>query len=201
MTYPYPDGTPSSEPPTQVPTTPPPHTGVAPDLGVPVVGSLHAAAADLHESVAKQVGAPPPYPVTPPYAGYQTPPYGGYPPPAYPAPNLVTPGGRLGAQLLEAVLITFTGGIGWLVWALLIFGRGQTPARQLLGHVVVDGLTGQPFTWGRMAARELLIKGLLGYFAGVLTIGVYSLIDALMVFGERARTLHDKMAGSVVVYK
>lgn len=173
-------------------------------------------------------GAPPPYPAQPPAyrQGQPLPPYGqpqaqwAAPPhyeppvgmqpygqptyPSYPTSGmglrLVTPGGRLGAALLDAVLVFVTLGIGWLIWTLITWGSGQTPAKQLLHQVVADARTGQPFTWGRMFLREFVVRGLLFGLANVFTLGVFGLVDVLMVFREDRRTLHDLVSGSVVAY-
>lgn len=209
MTYPQSDGTGNPEPPTHAPSTPPPYTGVAPDLGAPTSGTVY-------EPPTVTAYQPPTAPYQPPAGAFQAPyqppppppsPYGAapyqqpYAPAGYAPPNLVSPGGRLGAQILDGILIFFTAGIGWLIWALIIFDRGQTPARQILGHTVVDAATFETVTWGRMAVREILLKGLLGYIAGAVTFGVYFFIDSLMVFGQQYQTLHDRMAGTVVVYR
>jgi uncharacterized RDD family membrane protein YckC len=114
---------------------------------------------------------------------------------------LVSPFGRLIAQIFDGVLFVLTFGIGWLVWAFLVFDRGQTPGRLLLGHAVADARTGEPVGRGRMVVRELLCKWLLIVLLGVLTLGVYPVVDALFVFGDRQRTLHDRMAGTIVVHK
>jgi uncharacterized RDD family membrane protein YckC len=111
---------------------------------------------------------------------------------------LVSAGGRIGAALLDGLLMFVTLWIGWLVWALVTWSDGQTPAKKLLGHVVVDANTGQPLDWGRMALREFCIKGLLGWIFNLVTISIYFWIDSFMVFGDRQRTLHDRMAGSMV---
>lgn len=62
---------------------------------------------------------------------------------AYEGPdlNLAGQGRRLAEYVLDAVLFAFTLGIGWLIWLLVVGGRGQSPAKQLLGiHVVrADG--------------------------------------------------------------
>jgi uncharacterized RDD family membrane protein YckC len=124
---------------------------------------------------------------------------------AIPSPGmglrLVSPGGRLGAFLLDALLCTVTLGIGWLIWTLITWSSGQTPAKQLLHQVVADAQTGRPFTWGRMFLREFVLRGIVLWLLNVVTLGVVSLIDALMVFREDRRTLHDLMAGSVVIYQ
>jgi uncharacterized RDD family membrane protein YckC len=123
----------------------------------------------------------------------------GYAPVGYaPQYALVSAGGRLGARLLDGLLLIVTLGIGWLVWSWITWSDGQTPAKRLLGHVVADVNTGQPFGWGRMAVRTLLIDGLLGWVLDAVSCGIYFWVDSLMVFGDRQRTLHDRMAGSIV---
>jgi uncharacterized RDD family membrane protein YckC len=129
-------------------------------------------------------------------------PYSGqpFPAPTYsphtpvPRGRTVSSGGRFGAFLLDLLLCMVTLGIGYLVWALITWADGQTPAKRLLGHVVVDATTGVPLDWGRMALRQFVIQGLLGW----VTFGIYFWVDSLMIFGEGQRTLHDRMANSVV---
>lgn len=151
----------------------------------------------------------------PPAPGYAVQPFQSAPV-AYPEPGqfpqpgpfpqqrqerLVTPGGRLGARLLDGVLAIVTLGVGFLIWSFFTWPEGQTPAKKMLGHVVVDANTGRPFDLGRMIMRQILIEGLLGTILSSVTCSIYLWVDGFMVFGERNRTLHDKMAGSVVVYK
>jgi RDD family len=112
--------------------------------------------------------------------------------------RLVSAGGRLGAVLLDGLLMVITLWIGWVIWAMITWSSGQTPAKKLLGHVVADANTGQPFDWGRMALREFCIKGILGWILGMITLSVYFWVDSFTVFGDRQRTLHDRMANSVV---
>jgi uncharacterized RDD family membrane protein YckC len=157
--------------------------------------------------LAPTYGTPPAQQAINPYSAPPVPagPYGA-PVPAYahalPGPHhrLVPPGGRLGAALIDAALVLITFGIGWLVWALIVWSNGQTPGKQLLGHVVADVNTGRPFGWGQMFVRDLLIRGLLFSLLGTVTFGVFSIVNACMVFGDGHRTLHDRMAGSIVRY-
>jgi uncharacterized RDD family membrane protein YckC len=137
-----------------------------------------------------------PYPAQP----YPVSPYPGQPYGPVAVGNLVSAGGRLGAFLLDGLLILVTLGIGYLIWTLITWSDGQTPGKKLLGHVVVDATTGIPFDWGRMALRQFVISGLLGGLLSSITFGIYFWVDSLMVFGERQRTLHDRMANSVVRY-
>jgi uncharacterized RDD family membrane protein YckC len=120
---------------------------------------------------------------------------------ARPAFATVSAGGRLGAAVLDVLLMMVTFGIGWLIWSLISWGSGQTPGKQLLGHVVADANTGEAFGWGRMFLREFIIEGLLFWIPNMLTLGFFGLVDALMVFRSDARTLHDMMAGSIVRHR
>jgi len=155
-----------------------------------------------------------PYSYGPPAPAPQTPgaamqPYGPaavpvpYPPAPYglartPDFQLVSAGGRLGALLLDILLVMVTLWIGWFIWAMFTWADGQTPAKRLLGHVVADATTGEAFDWGRMALREFVVKGLLGWFLNVISISIYFWVDAFMVLGDRQRTAHDRIAGSIV---
>lgn len=114
--------------------------------------------------------------------------------------RLVSPAGRLGAFLLEILLAVVTLGIGYLIWSLIVWSDGQTPGKQLLGHVVADAQTGTPAGWSRMVMREFVIYGLLFGLINTVTFGVFFVVDSLMVFGADHRTLHDKLAGTVVRY-
>jgi uncharacterized RDD family membrane protein YckC len=115
-----------------------------------------------------------------------------------PPPALVSAGGRLGASLLDGLLAIVTLWIGWAIWSLFTWSDGQTPGKKLLGHVTADAVTGRPLDWGQMAMRELCIKGLLGSLLNTVTFSIYAWIDCFSVFGERQRTVHDRMAGSIV---
>ena len=150
----------------------------------------------------------PPVPVVPhPSSGAAVQPYAPaaavpYPPPYPPAQvggaQLVTAGGRIGAALLDGLLMLVTLWVGWLIWTLITWSDGQTPAKKLLGHVVADADTGHPFDWGRMALREFCVKGLLGWLLNAVSFSVWFWVDSFMVFGDRQRTLHDRIANSVV---
>ena len=71
-----------------------------------------------------------------------------------------TPKHRLGgAALSVALLLTsiFTLFLGYLIWAMVVWGQGQTPAKQILKMRVYSLDTGKPATWGHMAIRQVLI--------------------------------------------
>jgi uncharacterized RDD family membrane protein YckC len=64
-----------------------------------------------------------------------------------------------GAALSVALMITsvITLFLGYLIWAMVAWGQGQTPAKQILKMRVYSIDTGKPATWGHMAIRQALI--------------------------------------------
>ena len=57
--------------------------------------------------------------------------------PPDPLSMLASKGRRFGAYLLEIPLTIVTLGIGYIIWMLIVWARGQTPAKQLLKMRVV----------------------------------------------------------------
>jgi hypothetical protein len=114
---------------------------------------------------------------------------------------LSSPGKRLGAAILDGLLAIVTLGIGYLIWMLIVWGRGQTPAKQLLKMKVVDSGTHQVATWGKMFLREFVIRGIVFYFISVFTLGIGYIVAACMIFNrERDHTTGwDRMSSTVVV--
>jgi uncharacterized RDD family membrane protein YckC len=111
--------------------------------------------------------------------------------------RLSSPGKRLGGWLLEGILVVVTLWIGWLVWSLIVYGQGQTPAKQLLGMRCVTLATGRRAGWGRTFAREFLAKSLIGVLASVTVIGVVAYF--WLVWDRDNQELWDKLVGTVVV--
>jgi hypothetical protein len=188
----------------------------APAPASPAYGQPYGAPAPASPAYGQPYGAP--APASPAYGTGAVQPYSAPPQPyatqPYPAAGavtgwqaehpqyrLVTPGGRLGAVLLDFVLSIVTLFIGWFIWSLIVWSRGQTPGKQLLGHVVAEVNTGRPVGWGQMFLREFVIRGLLfGFIVNSVTFGVFGIVDACMVFGKDHRTIHDMVAGTVVRY-
>jgi uncharacterized RDD family membrane protein YckC len=112
---------------------------------------------------------------------------------------MATPGARFGSYLMEYLLLIVTLGIGWLVWSLVVWKNGTTPGHQVLKQVIVDEKTKQPLSWGRMALREVLFKGLVGAFLAIISFGVFFVVDSLFVTRDDRRTIHDRMSGSLVI--
>ena len=110
-------------------------------------------------------------------------------------------GRRFSAHLLDTLLVVVTFGIGWLVWSLLAWRRGQSPAKQLMGMYVVHD--GRRASWGRMAAREILCKGVAGLVCGLLARPSYgiSLVPYFfwLCFDSQNQALWDRPAGTLVM--
>ncbi len=109
--------------------------------------------------------------------------------------HLSSPARRFGGYLLEGLLSVVTLGIGWLVWSFVVFGRGQTPAKQILNMRAVTLRTGRSSSWGRMFVREFIAKPLIGLLS-VLTLGI---ANFWLVWDSRNQELWDKVVGTVVV--
>ena len=105
-----------------------------------------------------------------------------------------TPLRRLMAHLLDVILFFLTLIIGYIIWWLIVLGRGQTPGKQLLGIRAIRR-DGSRVSWGIMFLREILqfiiwpIGGI-----GLLADGILVLIDD----GEH-RSLIDRIVDTVVV--
>jgi uncharacterized RDD family membrane protein YckC len=114
---------------------------------------------------------------------------------------LASAGARLGAHLMEGLLALVTLGIGWLIWSLVEWGKGTTPGHKVLKQYIVDEKTGKTFSWGRMALREVVIKGILCGVLYVVTFSVFYFVDSLMVVRDDRRSIHDRISGSLVVQR
>jgi hypothetical protein len=79
----------------------------------------------------------------------------------------VNPSRRFTAWVLELVLISGTAYIGWFIWSLITWGKGQTPAQNLLRIISINETTGAPAKRPQMFIRFFLIFTAywIGYFA------------------------------------
>jgi uncharacterized RDD family membrane protein YckC len=185
---------PPSTPEPTAPQAPPGYAAPPPGYAAPPPG--YAAPPPGYAAPPPGYAAPPPgYPAPPP--GY---PGGvgayGAPPPGYP-PNLSSAGKRFGAFLLEAVLAIVTLGIGWIIWDLIVWKDGRSPAKQVLKMRILNAQTGQPLTWSESFVRNFLCYGLIG--AIPLLGALYRIVGACYVFNPDRRALWDRMVNSIVV--
>ncbi|MGE5135182.1 MAG: RDD family protein [Gemmatimonadota bacterium] len=174
----------------------------------PVPGTGQPPASSTGEPQAQE--APPPaggsLPAAPPVTGYGQPAVAGVPAGMYihQESGLILPEGvqlasigrRVGAYFLAIPLSIVTLGIGYIVWGLIVWGRGQTPALQVLGMRCWRPDDGRVASWGWMALREIV-----GRIAeGILSIITLLLSFILMVTSKERKSLHDLVAGTVVLY-
>jgi len=132
------------------------------------------------------------------------------PPPPETGRAVATLWARLGGFGLEALLVPCTFVFGWVGWWIIAWADGQTPAKVLLHQHTVNEHDGGLASFGRMALREALGKGVAGmlvvagaYFGitAALAAGVlYGVVGAVMAATDpRRRTLWDRIARTVVV--
>ena len=112
--------------------------------------------------------------------------------------TLSSAGRRFGGYLLEGLLLICTLGIGWIIWTLVVWARGQTPAKQVLGMRVVRLDTRAHAGWGRMFLRDFIGKLLVSLTFGLLFIGGV-IADCWLLWDKDKQELWDKIAGTVVV--
>jgi uncharacterized RDD family membrane protein YckC len=100
--------------------------------------------------------------------------------------------GRVAAAYALAVLLFIvTLGIGYLIWSVIVWDGGQTPAQKLVGLRCCDPETSRPASRGQMAIRQ--ITGLL--LNGELLMGPFILLTSQ----DRA-SVGDFFVGTVVLH-
>lgn len=109
--------------------------------------------------------------------------------------ELASAGRRVAAWFVAIPLAIVTLGIGYLVWGLVVWGRGQTPALQVLGMRCWRPESGRVAGWWEMALREV-IGGLVDNLLNWVTL-LTSVV--LMLVSRDRKCLHDLVAGTVVV--
>jgi hypothetical protein len=112
--------------------------------------------------------------------------------------TLAGPGRRAAGFVLDVLLFAVTLGAGWLAWSIWLWSSGRTPAKQILGMRVVDGISGEPVGWRRMALRQVVYAiGIAGLF-GAATVGVGWAISAVFVLSPTRQALWDRLAFTTV---
>lgn len=109
--------------------------------------------------------------------------------------QLASHGRRIGAYFLAIPLAIVTLGIGYIIWGLIVWARGQTPALQVLGMRCWHPETGRVPGFWRMALREIVgrfLEGILGIFTELTSFILF------LVTRER-KAIHDYVAGTVVL--
>ena len=108
-------------------------------------------------------------------------------------------GRRVAAYVLDIVLFPILLVIGYVIWWLIVLGRGQTPGKQLLGIRVVRA-DGTPSDWGWTFLREFGVKFIVVGIVGSVVFFAW-LVDSLWAFWDKDhQALHDKIMKTVVIY-
>lgn len=110
--------------------------------------------------------------------------------------QLASVGRRIGAYFLAIVLAVVTLGIGYVIWGLIAWSKGRSPALQVLGMRCWKPAENQVASWGVMALRDIV---------GTIAQGILSLLTLLVSFilfltGKQHKSLPDLVASTVVVY-
>jgi hypothetical protein len=117
---------------------------------------------------------------------------------------LASVGMRLWGVILESILAVVTLGIGWIIWYLVVVGRGLTPARQVLKLRVVDARTRVPVEPGRAFVRGFFVYSLLFGFvfnsivAGLFGFPFFFWVAALFMLRQSRQTLWDQLTNTVI---
>ena len=115
---------------------------------------------------------------------------------------LASRGQRFGALLLELLLAVVTLVIGWLIWSLIVYSRGQSPAKQVLKMRVIRLESSKAADWRWMALRDLVLKAAVIFFlSGVFLLGIIWIIvnGIVLLNNDRNQTVWDKMLKTVVI--
>ena len=128
----------------------------------------------------------------PPGQGYYPPPPGQAPPPGFTGAPAVPAGYGYGQYPAVAVPL----GIGYIIWGLIVWGNGQTPALQVLGMRAWRPETNRVAGFWIMALREIPGRIINHVF------GIFTLLTSFVLFvaGREHKALHDWIAGTVVLH-
>lgn len=109
---------------------------------------------------------------------------------------LASHGRRVGAYFLAIPLVIVTLGIGYLIWGIIAWTKGTSPALQVLGMKVYRPEQRKLATFGPMALRNIVG----GIAQGILS--VITLLVSFILFLTRPdrRSLPDLVASTVVVH-
>ncbi len=108
-------------------------------------------------------------------------------------------GRRFGGYLLDLLLMFCTLVIGWVIWTLIVWAQGQTPAKQLLGMRVVRLDQRVHAGWGKMFLRDFVGKGIVWLIGYVILFVGGIVADCWLLWDKDRQELWDKVAGTVVV--
>lgn len=110
--------------------------------------------------------------------------------------QLASVGRRIGAWFLSIPLAIVTLGIGYVVWGAVVWGRGQTPALQVLGMRCWRPESRTVPGFWRMALREIIGR----FVEGILSFITLLISFILFLTRDDRQSIHDLVAGTVVLH-
>lgn len=110
--------------------------------------------------------------------------------------QLASHGRRMGAYFLAVPLMIVTLVIGYIIWGLIAWSKGTSPALQVLGMKAYRPEQRQVATFGTMALRNIVG----GFIEGVLSCITLFISFILFLARPDRRALHDLIAGTVVLH-
>jgi uncharacterized RDD family membrane protein YckC len=115
--------------------------------------------------------------------------------------RVVSLGERFASALLNAFIMVATVWVGWIVWALVLAAqkRGQSPAKQLLGHRVIIESTGEPAGLLRMFFVRGIAVAIIMSLASALVIP-WIILGLIPFFRSDKATVWELISGTRVVY-
>jgi uncharacterized RDD family membrane protein YckC len=109
---------------------------------------------------------------------------------------LASAGDRFVQYLFDGLLAVVTLGIGYLVWSIIIWKDGTTPAMKIMHMRCLKKATLQTATRGTMAVREIL-GGIAQAALNYVLIGIVLLF--MLLWDKDRQQLWDKIAGTIVI--
>lgn len=109
---------------------------------------------------------------------------------------LASHGRRIGAYFLAIPLIVVTLGIGYLIWGAIVWGKGTSPALQVLGMKAYRPADNRVAGWGTMALRNIVggfVQGILGPITALISF-------VMFLSGKERKTIPDHIASTVIVH-
>lgn len=109
---------------------------------------------------------------------------------------LASRGRRVGAYFLSILLAIVMLGIGYVIWGLIVRGKGTSPALQVLGMRAWKPADGKVAGWGTMALRNIvggLVQGILGFITGLISF-------ILFLADDEHRTIPDRIGSTIIVH-
>ena len=116
-----------------------------------------------------------------------------------PQMELTSAGTRFGQYLLDVVLAIVTLFIGYLIWSLFIWDRGQTPAMQILHIRAVNKDDLQRTSMGTMALREVVGRWLVMGAIAAIFFPAWIILCFMILWDDDRQELWDKIADTIVV--